>query len=128
MKTQTNTPAAAEPARVPTPTKDQEIAILRETIRQLGPLSYCGPWLAQQLDGIERDLRSDFFPQIDRDATIRDCAQMARVAEANAREIEAAGARVAKAKTDEAHAEACAIRGRILREIDKCRQTLGVEL
>jgi hypothetical protein len=42
--------------------KQTEIQILRETIEKLGPDSYCGPWLAEQLDGIERDLRSDVYP------------------------------------------------------------------
>lgn len=65
-------------ARVHVPEKQDEIRILREAARQLGPLSYAGPWLSQQIDGIERDLRSDFFPQIDLNATRRDCAQMAR--------------------------------------------------
>ena len=112
--------------RVRTPTRDDEIAILREAIRQLGPLSYCGPWLADQLPEIERDMRNDFFPQIDRKATIRDCEQLEAVARGNAREIEAAAERVAKAKVEAAHAEALAIRGRILAEIRKCQTALGV--
>lgn len=112
--------------RVPVPTKDEELAILSEAIRKLGPLSYCGPWLAEQLAGIEKDLRSDFFPQMDRKGAIRDCEHLVKCAEGNAREIEAAAHRIAKAKTDAAHAEACAIRGRVLAEIRKCQTVLGV--
>lgn len=67
---------AAMVERIATPTKDGELAILAEAARRLGPLSYCGPWLAQQLDGISRDLRSDFFPQIDVESARRQCGEM----------------------------------------------------
>lgn len=113
--------------RLRIPAKADEIEILREAIAKLGPLSYCGPWLACQLAEIERDLGNDFFPQVDRAAAIRDCEHLVAVARDNAREIEAAAHRVAKAKTDAAHAEAVAIRGRLLSEIRKCQTTLGVQ-
>lgn len=44
-------------------TKSDEIAILRDTVQRLGPNSYCGPWLADQLQQIEADMRSDLSPQ-----------------------------------------------------------------
>ena len=78
MSSSTIENTAAETARVHVPTKDEEITILRDAARQLGPLSYAGPWLSQQVDGIERDLRSDFFPQIDLNATRRQCEQEAQ--------------------------------------------------
>lgn len=43
-------------------TKAEEIEILRRAAAGLGPDSYCGPWLMDQLPCIERDLRSDFPP------------------------------------------------------------------
>ena len=43
-------------------TKTDEITILRDTIQRLGPHSYCGPWLAEQLQFIEADMASDFSP------------------------------------------------------------------
>ena len=43
-------------------TKSQEIQILRETVERLGPQSYCGPWLAEQIQFIEADIRSDLSP------------------------------------------------------------------
>lgn len=122
MKTNTE----SEP-RLHVRSKAEEIAILRDAIAKLGPLSYCGPWLACQLAEIERDLGNDFFPQVDRAAAIRDCEQLIAVAKDNAREIEATAHRIAKAKTDAAHAEAVAIRGRLLSEIRKCQTTLGVQ-
>lgn len=43
-------------------TKDQELEILRDTIARLGPNSYVGPWLLDQLPWIESDMRSDIPP------------------------------------------------------------------
>jgi cell division septum initiation protein DivIVA len=43
--------------------KSQEIETLRETAEKLGPNSYCGDWLIDQLPYIENDMRSDFLPQ-----------------------------------------------------------------
>jgi cell division septum initiation protein DivIVA len=44
-------------------TKQDEIETLRETAEKLGPNSYCGDWLIDQLPFIENDMRSDFLPQ-----------------------------------------------------------------
>ena len=43
--------------------KTQEIETLRDCAEKLGPNSYCGPWLLDQLPFIGRDMRSDMFPQ-----------------------------------------------------------------
>ena len=45
-------------------TKSQEIETLRECAEKLGPNSYCGDWLIDQLPYIENDMRSDFLPQM----------------------------------------------------------------
>lgn len=42
--------------------KSQEIARLKAVAKSLGPNSYCGPWLEQQLPAIEHDIRSDMPP------------------------------------------------------------------
>ena len=44
-------------------TKNDEVETLRETAEKLGPNSYCGDWLLDQLPFIENDMRSDFLPQ-----------------------------------------------------------------
>jgi hypothetical protein len=44
-------------------TKQDEIETLRECAEKLGPNSYCGDWLIDQLPFIESDMRSDFLPQ-----------------------------------------------------------------
>jgi hypothetical protein len=43
-------------------TKNEELEILRDTISRLGPNSYLGPWLEDQLPWIESDMRSDIPP------------------------------------------------------------------
>jgi len=45
-------------------TKIEEIAILQKAIAALGPDSYLGPWLDQVRSEVERNIRSDFFPEI----------------------------------------------------------------
>jgi cell division septum initiation protein DivIVA len=45
-------------------TKSQELETLRECAEKLGPNSYCGDWLIDQLPYIENDMRSDFLPQM----------------------------------------------------------------
>ena len=43
-------------------TKNDELSILRDAIARLGPHSYLGPWLEDQLPWIESDMRSDIPP------------------------------------------------------------------
>jgi hypothetical protein len=42
--------------------KQTEIHLLRTCAETLGPDSYCGPWLMDQIPQIESDIRSDLFP------------------------------------------------------------------
>ena len=46
---------------MPSLTKDAEIALLRRLLADLGPDSYTGPWLAEQLPQIESAIRSDLL-------------------------------------------------------------------
>lgn len=45
-------------------TKQQEIDILSAAIKQLGPDSYLGPWLAQIKAGVIDLVKNDIFPDI----------------------------------------------------------------
>lgn len=67
-------------------TKSEEIQILREAAAKLGSQSYCGPWLAEQIQFIESDIRSDCPPS----PTLREAEERAAgiVALARAREAE----------------------------------------
>ena len=43
--------------------KQDEISILRETAAKLGPDSYCGTWLAEQIPFVESAIQSDMHPE-----------------------------------------------------------------
>jgi hypothetical protein len=43
-------------------TKQDEIYLLTTCAETLGPDSYCGPWLKDQIPFIEHDIRCDMFP------------------------------------------------------------------
>lgn len=60
-------------------TKQQELEILRQAIATLGPDSYLGPWLSEQLPWIERDIRSDIQPLVTwADCRIRMAEELSR--------------------------------------------------
>ena len=44
-------------------TKTEEIALIREFAEKLGPNSYFGPVLKDQLDDIEHPIRADIYPE-----------------------------------------------------------------
>ena len=54
--------------------KSEEIQILTAAADSLGPDSYCGSWLRDQIPFIESDIRSDIAPGILASASIKDCA------------------------------------------------------
>jgi hypothetical protein len=66
-------------------TKNEEIQIITECADRLGPDSYCGQWLREQIPFIESDIRSDVEPGILASASIQDCAR--RCAEMRAEAI-----------------------------------------
>ena len=56
-------------------TKNEEIQIITECADRLGPDSYCGAWLREQIPFIESDIRSDVEPGILASASIQDCSR-----------------------------------------------------
>ena len=66
--------------------KSEEIQILTAAADSLGPDSYCGSWLRDQIPFIESDIRSDIEPGILASASIQDSAR--RCAEMRAKAIE----------------------------------------
>lgn len=83
-------------------TKQQELDILKSTIQQLGPDSYIGPWLAEQLPGIERDIRSDIQPLV----TWADCRERSAAELATAEEIATTIRKIATEELTRARQEA----------------------
>lgn len=120
MKTQTPLITDEQTA----PTKHAEIAILQDAARLLGPLSYCGPWLAQQIAGIEQDIRSDFFPQIDLEACKTRCGDMLTAANDRASEIVTSAQRQAEAILRKAEKDAEQTRHEVASAIQRAQQAI----
>jgi cell division septum initiation protein DivIVA len=108
-------------------TKQNEIDILRAAANQLGADSYCGPWLSQQIPAIEKEIRSDYNPTADFNATQRDCAQAKENAEAWAKDKLEAAERVAKEIIADARKEATAITSRVVSEMRQASKKLGYD-
>lgn len=56
--------------------KSEEIAILREAAKKLGPNSYIGPWLLEVIPQVEWAIKSDFLPDVEV-ATVQDSTREA---------------------------------------------------
>ena len=117
VRTMTNT-------TMKTPSKTEEIAILRDAANKLGSNSYCGPWLAQQLQIIESELASDFIPSADIRAAQREAKQILENAQARAGEIRAEAERAAQASRDRAQQEANAIRANLKHALESAAAKL----
>lgn len=108
-------------------TKSDELQVIREAISKLGPDSYLGPWLADQLPSIESALASDYPPEAYalsiREARIH-CETLVNQAK---KESEAILAR-AKADAEKQREAACkfneSIRADLLRAIESARHQL----
>ena len=106
--------------------KKTEIETLRACVATLGRNSYCGEWLAEQIPQIESDLRADFYPQMSRAQSVRECEQRkADTEDERAQMLESAKREADKMRAD-AIKDAQAIRGRAaaalreaLREIER---------
>ena len=92
-------------------TKQQELDILDEAIGKLGPLSYCGAWLAEVRHEVARDLRSDLEPVPTIGATRRQCAEMVGQAQGTVNNIIDAARSRAIDITDAARKECDRIHG-----------------
>lgn len=67
--------------------KSDEIALLVELAERLGPDSYCGPWLKEQIPWIERDIRSDLPPSASWEGSRRLAYEIQSRAESEAQAI-----------------------------------------
>jgi hypothetical protein len=68
-------------------TKNEELQALRDLVTRLGANSYVGPWLADQIPAIEKDIRSDMLPQVSYSETKQHAADTIAAAEMRAKEI-----------------------------------------
>lgn len=93
-------------------TKQQELALLEETISAFGPASYLGPWLSAHREQIASDIRADVEPAI---ATPGECY---RIAAAIVTDAQQQAARI----TSEAEQHAAHMRAEAQRQITEQRQ------
>jgi ribosome recycling factor len=109
-------------------TKSEEIQILKEAAMKLGLDSYCGPWLAEQLQFIESAMRSDIAPGaagLSWNATRDECAAMKADAEAYAKETREDAEKEAHRKIETACNAAARIRSDLKAEIQRAERVLG---
>ena len=108
-------------------TKSEELQVIRDAISKLGPDSYLGPWLADQMPSIESALASDYPPEAYafsvREARIH-CETLVNQAKQESDKIEAR----AKADAEKERQKACQfndmIRADLLRAIESARHQL----
>jgi len=98
-------------------TKLEEIHILSQAAEKLGPFSYCGVWLKDQLDAIEHDMRCDIIPNVSWSETRREQTRLI---------LE--GMEEAKRLTDNATKEAERILESARKQADLIRNTLRRDL
>ena len=108
--------------------KSEELQILRNAAAALGPDSYCGPWIAEQLQAIESAMRFDIKPGaagLSWSATWDECAAMKRDAEAYAKETRENAEKEAHRKIETACNAAERIRTDLKAEIQRAERVLG---
>lgn len=107
-------------------TPAMELAILAEAADKLGPNSYCGAWLREQLPFIEQDIRADMLPGI-RSMNLRDhvaaVAQAAKDAKVIIEEARLDAARI----REDARLDAYSIRDGILTQLASALRTLSIK-
>ena len=102
-------------------TKQQEIEVLTKTIAALGPDSYLGPWLAEVKSEVERNIRSDFFPQITIADSVERGNQLIARAKSDAADITSASV----AKADEIIKDAKRVRDSIASAIHAAQREIN---
>jgi cell division septum initiation protein DivIVA len=105
-------------------TKNEEIETLRECAEKLGPNSYCGDWLIDQLPFIENDMRSDFLPQTSWTQTRKLEQNTLALAKEQAARILKDAEETAERIKKEAQERADLIRHTLKRELEKALDTL----
>lgn len=100
-------------------TKSEEIAIIREFARRLGPDSYFGPILAEQVWEIEQDITNDIYPVATVTRAKADCAEIKREAEEQAALVIARANNEAQAIIADAHQQAATAVSLARRELQR---------
>ena len=102
-------------------TKQDEINILRDAVKRLGPDSYCAGWLADQLPAIEQSLASDIFPSQTFAEIASAYAETSRLLNADLVKRESVCAEHCASRSKAADEQADKIVARVVREQDALR-------
>ena len=97
---------------MPNKTKSEEMAILAAAVRELGPDSYCGPWLSAALPAINMDMLGDLEPSPTWGA-LRD--------EREAVKVELAAVKVARDEADQDRRQAAYDKAKATKALDDAR-------
>lgn len=100
--------------------KNEELEIIRDTVRRLGPDSYCGPWLSDALPAIEQDLRSDFAPSASIEDARKEAARIISEAAERGKEL----LRLAQLRADQVTHQANQARGEVSAAIRAAERVL----
>ena len=68
-------------------TKQQEINVINQAIRDLGEDSYLGPWLLSVRHELEAAIKSDLLPEVNLKQTSEQCANMVERAKREAQNV-----------------------------------------
>ena len=96
-------------------TKAQELDALRALAQELGPQSYIGPWILDNLPGIEADIKADLPPVV----TWSDLRGLHTAAMADAKQIREEAERERQRILDAARADARQVRDSVAADIRK---------
>lgn len=107
-------------------TKAQELAALDKFIALLGPSTYLGSYLADNRGTIERDINSDFTPQLlSIHKTVEYNRGLLDAAKADAEGIRKSAQAFAAEERRKAHDEITAMRARLVRDLESAQATLA---
>ena len=101
--------------------KQQELDALRALAHELGPDSYVGPWLLDQIPAIEADIRADYPPLPDWKRTREILTQEREALTKDNQALLAQACREADQIRANAEQDAADIRAKALRDVDRLR-------
>ena len=108
-------------------TKNQEIQILIDAANKLGPDSYAGTWLAEQIPFIQLDIRSD-HPVGTAAVSISEAKEMVIKAREDARKTEAETKKYCEKLIQEAKDQAWKLREDILHRASQSLQEYAAKI
>lgn len=108
------------------PSKSEEIQILTNAAKKLGPNSYCGQWLLEQIPVIEHTIRSDMAVDVSFARCQRECEAKLSLAREEAERLRSQAKEEAKKIVTEARDDAHRVKTYLLAQLHRTISTLQV--